>query len=239
MHDPLTGLVWQRTFLTTAGISPSEAIAHCEALEYAGASDWRLPTYPELETLVDYGTFEPTIDPGPFPGVPNDWFATATALPGTSGAVWALNFCNGALQLGGASHVRCVRGHRAMPELPDGRFATTADETVVDHATRLTWHVPSAADMTWKDALATCERSSHAGRTDWRVPTITELATLVDTTIWRPATKFPGLPGDMIWTSTTYFGSPEQAWMANFVDGSTRYDFKTLKQHAVCVRGRQ
>ncbi|HPB80891.1 MAG TPA: DUF1566 domain-containing protein [Spirochaetota bacterium] len=48
----------------------STAISQCEDLTYAGYSDWRLPSAPELFTLVNFNIGNPAIDETIFPGTP-------------------------------------------------------------------------------------------------------------------------------------------------------------------------
>ena len=56
-----------------------------------------------------------------------------------------------------------------------------ADGTVKDSDTGLTWKQSSEPDRyTFDAAQAQCEGLSFAGHDDWRVPSMTELQTLVD-----------------------------------------------------------
>ena len=55
--DKTTGLMWQNTFTMQQGWGL--ALAHCEKLNYAGFSDWRLPNRNELASLIDYSRKEP------------------------------------------------------------------------------------------------------------------------------------------------------------------------------------
>lgn len=50
-HDPATGLTWQR-HATHLGVDWKGAGKHCASLDLGGKVDWRLPTFPELRTLV-------------------------------------------------------------------------------------------------------------------------------------------------------------------------------------------
>jgi hypothetical protein len=62
--DTETGLMWQKA--TAPGIYTwQQALAYAEGLELpsGGYSDWRLPNRNELQTLVDYTRYGPSIDP--------------------------------------------------------------------------------------------------------------------------------------------------------------------------------
>lgn len=52
--DDLTGLVWQKCLLVSADLWYDVDLLkyHCEELEYAGYTDWRMPTIDELRTLI-------------------------------------------------------------------------------------------------------------------------------------------------------------------------------------------
>ena len=76
--DNVTGLMWQQ------GDDDStrtwcEAVDYCEALHLAGHTDWRLPDEYELQGIVDYGRFGPSIDTTYFPGTnPSDYWSSFT-----------------------------------------------------------------------------------------------------------------------------------------------------------------
>ncbi|MBN1420534.1 MAG: DUF1566 domain-containing protein [Planctomycetes bacterium] len=70
--DNCTGLMWQQTTADTNGdgtvtdgdqLAWDHAIDYCNDLDFAGHSDWRLPNVRELQSIVDYGRFDPAIDP--------------------------------------------------------------------------------------------------------------------------------------------------------------------------------
>src|SRR5262245_58960470 len=70
--DTCTGLQWRQGrpdtnddgLLTEADfLTWCRALSYCEDLVLAGHDDWRLPTLRELQSIVDYGRFNPAIDP--------------------------------------------------------------------------------------------------------------------------------------------------------------------------------
>lgn len=66
--DNCTGLMWQQATAELSGGGLLEvpwqgALQFCEALEFAGHADWRLPNARELESVVDYGRVDPCMDP--------------------------------------------------------------------------------------------------------------------------------------------------------------------------------
>jgi hypothetical protein len=110
VRDTKTGLTWQQS-PDTAMYNSVSIGTHCSSQGLSGAG-WRLPTYKELVTLVDYSVAAPgpTID--------------ATAFPATqpAGCYWSLDTSGAGLGLidfrTGASsvsstntncYIRCVR----------------------------------------------------------------------------------------------------------------------------------
>jgi hypothetical protein len=65
------------------------------------------------------------------------------------------------------------------------------DGTVSDTVTGLSWQQGDgqndAGGRTWLNALAYCEGLNLAGRSDWRLPNIRELETLVDDSRYNPS----------------------------------------------------
>jgi hypothetical protein len=70
------------------------------------------------------------------------------------------------------------------------------------------------------------------GFSDWRLPTLDELLTLVDYSKGDPGpsintTWFPNTNPDYYWSSTVYVDSPKGAWDISFTDGTSISDFRT------------
>jgi len=108
--DNTTGLQWQDDAVGTA-VSWQAAIDSCEALSLDGFSDWRLPNLNELISLVDYGTYSPSIDPTFQYTVSNGYWSSTTHANFASYA-WGVNFSSGIQGSSSKStspYVRCVR----------------------------------------------------------------------------------------------------------------------------------
>lgn len=71
---------------------------------------------------------------------------------------------------------------------------------------------------------------------DWRLPTITELLTLVDYTKYEPASSILGIKSSFYWSSTVYASCARYAWNIYFISGSTNIDEKRYKLYVRCVR---
>jgi hypothetical protein len=95
------------------------------------------------------------------------------------------------------------------------------------------------------DALSHCYQLEVGGRKGWRVPTIEELASLVDTPQGSPTTPAlpAGHPFNVLptphWSSTTNASDASRAWAVGFATGSVFNPVKTATREAWCVRGGQ
>lgn len=94
----------------------------------------------------------------------------------------------------------------------------------------------------WRQAQSYCERLIHAGYTDWRLPTKTELMSIVEevevttgipsiNTIW-----FPHCQPFYYWTSTSYEYAEGIAWTVGFRVGDAIGYSKANTYHVRCVR---
>jgi hypothetical protein len=114
--DKETGLVWERTPATT---TPKwyQARLDCTARTTGNRKGWRLPSIPELASVIDPSVAfpGPTLPSGhPFLTVQsaNYWSATTNAvLPGTAwGVLFSSGNVNVILKIDPRPHLWCVRG---------------------------------------------------------------------------------------------------------------------------------
>jgi hypothetical protein len=119
------------------------------------------------------------------------------------------------------------------------------NEAVLDNETGLVWEKspnPNPASD-WVGASANCVNKSIADRKGWRLPSVVELASLVDTSQSLPALPlghpFTNVQADAYWSSTTYAENASIAWGVNFNSGAVGvFLFKNGNGlFAWCVRG--
>lgn len=137
---------------------------------------------------------------------------------------------------------------------PISRFTNNNDGTVSDSITGLTWKRCSEglsgalcesgtpATYTWQEALKTGAGSTFAGKNDWRLPNIKELATIVERQCTMPAINeiiFPATPTMSFWSSTPYDANPAFAWNIYFPYGISDGNNKEYKFFVRLVRGGQ
>ncbi len=265
-EDSLTGLIWQRvlpdTYAGCTGGSPSgslcsfsEAGSYCEDLVYGGHDDWRLPNIYELRSLLDYGHGSPTISQRAFPNTPVDGKGFYTSTPTHTDIfprdeTWYVDFTDGrsgVVETSPTRDVRCVRGSDYFPVENAERYQKTGnvDNVILDTETGLQWiqqtHVP-AQEMSWQHALSYCEELVKDEYTDWRLPTILELSSLVNPAIIHPSSSFPWPNYEVgkadFWSATSNPIDPYLAHHLAFNIGYINYgQTKTDTATAWCVRG--
>jgi formylglycine-generating enzyme required for sulfatase activity len=265
--DNATGLVWQKCFKgrnndstcsDDAGVTDTatwaDAGTYCSGLSLASGT-WRLPSRQELETLPDYSKSSPAIDTTAFPGtVADNYWSSTTFAFGTDDA-FRVNFNNGYVDKDvktASIRVRCVSG---PSKDYTSKFTDNNDGTIKDNATGLVWQKcfkgrnndstcsddTNVADIdTWANAINYCSGLNTASRT-WRLPTINELKTILDTAKTSGATidttAFPGTAASGYWSSTTYKIDTDNVWYVGFFDGYVVLNLKTASIHVRCVSG--
>ena len=136
-------------------------------------------------------------------------------------------------------------------------FSVKSDGTVTDSSTGLIWMRCSvgqtvsgstcsgtATPYFWPYATALTGAVTFAGHTDWRLPSVRELLTIVDRSKFNPSidsAAFPSTPNLPFWSATDYAGVPTAAWYVHFGDANVGSAFKVSASTAQVrlVRGGQ
>ncbi len=255
--DRETGLVWQRA----AADDPQDWYAaqrYCYNLELGGRKGWHLPTIYELQTLIDSTQSNPALPAehlfvGTTNNLSNFYWSSTTALIYEDEQVKTnkariILFANGDGQIGlktndSSGYVRAVR--LWSQKVSDGRFELVLDdEAVLDLETGLVWQKESDDILRdWYKAQDYCSNLEIGGRKGWRLPTIDELATLVDSN-HNPALPegHPFIGNDLsshYWSSTTYAYNTGYAWLVHFYGGGVNDGYKTDSYYVRAVRSGQ
>jgi len=128
-----------------------------------------------------------------------------------------------------------------------GRFQVLnqfGGDAVLDKETGRVWEKqPSTGAGDWFNRLTRCYNLEVGGRKGWRVPTIEELASLVDTSqpaLTLPASNpFTNVQSSNYWSATTVAGDTSFAWVVDFSNGIVNTGLKTNDKFVWCVRGGQ
>lgn len=135
----------------------------------------------------------------------------------------------------------------------EAKFVRDSNSSVVlDTKTNLIWEdtISTQIDYAnvvgyWEQAMSHCEGLSINGLTNWRMPNINELRTIVDYNSIGPAISNiflfigPTTSGDKInyWSSTTYIGGDtSKTWYINFYYGDISFGDKTSALDSVFCR---
>ncbi|MFC1765502.1 DUF1566 domain-containing protein [Planctomycetota bacterium] len=199
--------------------------------QYGGYDDWRLPTMKEIYSLMNFSGTDPSglqsaanaipfIDTDTFAFGYGDTsagereidaqFATTTLYVSTTmggnETMFGLNLADGRIKgypiRNKTFYVYFVRGHT---DYGINRFTDNSDGTISDSATGLMWsQEDSDVGMNWQEALAWVQAQNAAaylGFSDWRLPNVKALHSLVDYTRSPDTTDSPAI--DAIFYTTT------------------------------------
>jgi hypothetical protein len=143
-----------------------------------------------------------------------------------------------------------------VPKASGGTYDKT--ECVKDNITGLIWEGKTASgDRAGSNTYTLYEANTDAsnsygyaayvnglslcGFTDWRLPTVEELQTIVDYSVAYPGptintTWFPNTSSEAYWSSTPYAGNVAMAWGIAFISGYFSTDLRYLTDAVRLVR---
>lgn len=135
---------------------------------------------------------------------------------------------------------------------PDARFSDNGS-TVTDNQTGLIWAkcaegqsgaacTGSVILYTWSAALNHAAGSTLAGQSDWRLPNIKELASIVEIACYNPSintTYFPNTPSSRFWSASPTANYSGNAWVVSFVYGWDSSNLRSKDEYVRLVRGGQ
>lgn len=255
-------------------LNQADAVTYCQELNsansgagFAGLTNWRLPTIKEITYIIDYSAYvsdsDPAINETYFPSTQDAYYWSSTSYGNDSGKGWVVDFNLGNVDerdVSESNYARCVSGSQFV--VPD---SLSYAEVFMDPVTGLTWNRCSQG-LTWDgsactgsydeldqwlDALNSCANSTAAGHSDWRLPSINELATIIDYASYNPTVDqsiFPDNTPYAYWSSSGMKKLyPIVAWGIIFIDGEIGSAHKTdslaldttglAKFNVRCVRG--
>ncbi len=123
-------------------------------------------------------------------------------------------------------------------------------QAVLDRETGLVWEQSPSAVLihNWEDAQLLCNSLTKGGRLGWRLPTLQELASLVDPRVLSSGlsglalptgSPFSNVQASTYWSATTFAGDTDFAWGVDFGLGTVGPTAKPVSTFVWCVRGGQ
>lgn len=119
-----------------------------------------------------------------------------------------------------------------------------ANDAVLDKKTGLVWEKsPQTTSARWTAARRTCVEKSVGGQKGWRLPSLEELASLVDSSVVPPGLALPpghpflGIQSAAYWSSTRVGDDPKGSWTVHFgLGGGATFINWAHSVQAWCVR---
>jgi hypothetical protein len=127
-------------------------------------------------------------------------------------------------------------------------FSRNANGVVTDSRTHLEWqddysdNSNNIKQTIWQSAIDYCENLNLDGKSDWRLPNLNELTSLVDDTRFNPSinSSFQNTYSNGYWSSTSSLGNNGTAWIVYFNYGSQGDSTtKDNNRYVRCVRAGQ
>jgi len=193
----------------TDKLTYAKAKKYASKYNQGGYQDWRLPTIKELYSLILFSGTDPRIEDNStdalVPFIHTEYFDFAfgdtdageriidAQFASSSSYVdgellFGVNFADGRIKgyglkmpFGNKEKTFFVLYVRGRETYGINDFQDNQDGTILDKATRLMWMAEDSGNgMNWKEALSYAENAEFAGYTDWRLPNVKELQSIID-----------------------------------------------------------
>ncbi len=154
---------------------------YCAGLDYAGYDDWRAPNRHELAELINYGKKGILFDDDFKYKKGGNFWTSQERLSSTNdhSKAWSISFTDGEEYdepKGSNFNIRCVRGKK----IEDHNDFTRKGDIVIDNKTAFMWqNAEFTGKKTWQEAIDHCKNLVFAGYSDWRLPNVNELRTIM------------------------------------------------------------
>jgi len=124
-------------------------------------------------------------------------------------------------------------------------YIDNGDGTITDTSTNLMWQRSFASNLNWNDSDDFCFQLSVGGNTDWRLPTISELQSIVVPASHPTIDAVFACPYNPYFNDNIYFwsdttgSSVDDVWVLDFKDGGVLLKpiESTQYLYSRCVRG--
>ncbi len=238
IYDPVTKLYWTKQVYYSYYDWFSNYCSNLADSNYANIADWRTPNLNEVLSIISFGDLESR----QFPGDPlstgfDFWIDDGDTTISKWGETYDLN-----LEANGY----CVSGREFLSSSAEEfeyNEEVPTEPTYFHISSGLEWQAYDATSLNWQEALAYCEGLAYAGHSDWRLPNVNELASLLDKQEY-PNHYFAQIPyrSGKHWTSTTLMQDNSEAMVIELSCGEINENSLSFYKsddnyNAKCVRG--
>jgi hypothetical protein len=270
--DHATGLMWTGCELGRSGADCAvdgitwtimtwpEAMAACDALDWAGFDDWRVPSRLEAVSLQLYDENYNLLFEALFPDSRPASFTSSTSASDDA-LYWNGSFAypgmdqfDKASVVGYVQPVYCVRSDEVrLPQPLERRSYVPEEPVVLDRTQGLVWQGCPAGEWgehcehgqfvyggseypSWMEAV--CSESVYGGFADWRLPTVKELLAIVDDRYDNPAFDVDIWISNnhVFWSSSPTYTSFGLFWNVWGNHGYVQFDTAGMEAAFLCVR---
>ena len=148
----------------------------------------------------------------------------------------------------------CLLESEIPSSTPDSRFVNNFDGTISDNGSGLMWHrcqlgrvgddceFGNLNQYNWQEAFIQANNNSLANYSDWRLPNINELKSIIEQRCFDPAinaTIFPNTANSIFWTSSPYTSNAAVTWSVGFSQGSSSVSNRNGDNYLRMVRTEQ
>jgi hypothetical protein len=145
----------------------------------------------------------------------------------------------------GAENTHTLRWDQALPAAQRFVILTAFNsDAVLDKETGLVWErSPQTTAVASSNLRLTCANKAVGGRKGWRLPSLPELASLVDPSVASPGPTlssghpFLNVQSTNYWSASAHAENPALMWGVGFGNGAVLGLSKAFDQRAWCVRG--
>ena len=179
--DNVTGLMWQNNNDSSSeSITASQATTYCSNLSLGGYNDWRVPALRELFEIANFSKYNPSVDLTLFNNMPYPyeiWSSTLFAGSYYHLSDYSSSNIDDIISSTTWRDVRCVRGQSVTQSLQ----RDSNRGVVIDAQRKLVWQDNiNPGNKSWSSAVSYCENLTHDGSSQWRLPNINELMSVID-----------------------------------------------------------
>jgi hypothetical protein len=181
------------------------------------------------------------------PGVMPAAAASSSSNPGVppSQILDKLDQVLAAINKGGGEGNDTLRWDQVLPAAQ--RFVILPafnSDAVLDKETGLVWEKsPATTAGNSSSARSTCANKAVGGRKGWRLPSMPELASLVDPSVASPGPTLPqghpflNIQPSNYWSASAHVENPTLTWGVGFGNGNVLGVSKAFDNRVWCVRG--